>query len=136
MKKNADTEEHESGQREVQGEMESVPVVCRRACFESRSSLSEMFGSPREDYIVVGLSVARWQQQVREEAVQLVVCGVRRLACAVQCGSQRGVGVLGARPATGCVRKSRVCSQVVLEPADGWRHPRGHDLRRFAGTAG
>ena len=37
-------------------------------------------------------------------------------------------------PATGCARESRVCSQVFGERADGWRQPRGHDLRRFAGA--
>ena len=34
----------------------------------------------------------------------------------------------------GSVRETRVCTQVVGDPAYGRREPGGHDLRRFAGA--
>ena len=36
------------------------------------------------------------------------------------------------RPATGCVRESRVCSRFLANQQTGWEKPRGHDLRNCA----
>ena len=51
-----------------------------------------------------------------------------RLGHAGQRGPQRGEGVSAPRSAAGCVRESRVRSQVVGESSDGRRQLGGHAL--------
>ena len=76
----------------------------------------------------VSKEVKMYELVMEEEFKRTQGARGRSLCFSGQCGSQRGEGVSGARSATGCVRESRVCSQVVGEAADGRRRPRGHDL--------
>ena len=63
-------------------------------------------------------------------------CHLWRAACGMQHSAKPSVAKVfsGARPAAGIVRDFGVCSQVVGEPVDGRKQPRGHAVRGVSGA--